>query len=212
MIPGVKAMARHLSVAAVVLLLLNARGPINKGDCSSGDIRCRDNALQHCYADEAFGYASWHAGQACLSPQVCRVNTADGSLGAPNENGCFDRNAYCTPGSGACYSTETASSVWSCVLRASDQTFRWSKTICSAQSPPTTCFDAFLGQANPGCYEAVRKCTHSMDHCEGSVTFTCSDWPVVVDNKAVFDWITRDCALDGQVRKMQASGPGCDLP
>jgi hypothetical protein len=51
-----------------------------------------------------------------------------------------------------------------------------------------------------------------MEHCEGNVTFNCSEWPVAVDNKAVFDWITRDCAADGQVCRMYGDGPGCDLP
>jgi hypothetical protein len=86
------------------------------------------------------------------------------------------------------------------------------KTICSAQSPPTTCFDLFAGEGTPGCYEVVRNCTQSMWHCEGNVAFTCSEWPVAVGNMAVFDWITRDCAVDGEVCTMDIYGPGCRLP
>jgi hypothetical protein len=45
---GVMAKARNVPAAAAALLLLNACGPVNQGDCSGGDVRRQDNALRHC--------------------------------------------------------------------------------------------------------------------------------------------------------------------
>jgi hypothetical protein len=106
-----------------------------------------------------------------------------------------------------------ASTLWACVLRPSDRTLRWARTICGGQAPPTTCVDYFvgLGSANAGCYDVVWNCTVSdPPRCEGNVLLTCGTYPALIDGKAVFDWDRFDCSQNGQVCRTPPSyGPGC---
>ena len=207
-------MGRHVAVAMAALLAWGGCG-FHQGDCSGGAFRCIDNNLEVCVADGMFGPTHWNASQSCVSPQVCRVNPAgpDASLGAPNDPGCFDPDAYCTAGSARCYGSGSDSTLWACVLRASDRTFRWTRTACGGQVPPTTCVDYFvgLGSANAGCYDVVWNCTVSdPPRCEGNVLLVCSNYPALIDGKAVFEWDRFDCSQNGQVcRTPPGYGPGC---
>ena len=167
-----------------------------------GYYRCHDNSLEWCTSDQWFGDTYWHVVATCESPQVCRVDTAPGVDLGQVEMGCFDSNAYCPAGQAVCVDTGSGlnasdSSLWSCVLQESDQTLRWSRTVCSAQTPVAWCaYDPSGGSPVPACYEAVQNCPYfpARDlHCEGSVQYWCAG-PSVIDGKAVFDWYTVDCA------------------
>ena len=207
-------MERYFAVALPAAFVLSGcLSPVASGGCDSGVHRCIGNTLQVC---ESTGAAepSWQTIEACHSPQVCRVNAAgpDTQLGAPSENGCFDPDAYCHGGAVSCSQLFGGDpDLWSCVLRASDQTFRWTRTICSAQVPKAMCFE------DPGtpaaCFEIVAICTGSNSHCEGNVLFTCPTVPIIIDGKAVFDWDTLDCAPGGQVcRVVTQGGASCVAP
>ena len=146
------------------------------------------------------------------------MDTAPGVDLGPGEMGCFDPNAYCPAGQGQCVETGSGlnasdSSLWACVLQESDQTLRWTRTICSAETPLAWCaFDPSGGSTVPACYEAVQNCpyfpVHDM-HCEGSVQFWCTG-PAVVDGKAVFDWYTVDCAPNACA--LRGGVPDCVTP
>jgi len=175
------------------------------GDCTAGSYRCANNKLQGCSNSEMFGPTSWQDRQVCEPPQVCRFEIA--ALGVETM-GCYDQNAYCGPGLELCTSAGTESWLWSCVLRASDQTYRWSSIKCSAQNPPTTCIPYFREYWKFGCYEVVRNCKIGETRCEGSVAFVCDPYPVEIDNKAVFNWVTQDCAQIGKVCRWMTYYPG----
>jgi len=210
-------MTRLVAVLVAALLVMSGCNLFPKGDCDGGAVRCSNNTLQSCGAVEMFGPASWHDIQACISPQVCKMNAAGpaASPGTPIENGCFDPNEYCHEGALFCASTATSSSLWSCILRASDQTFRWSQTTCSDQVPRAICVDPFGTYPPPpvACYEVVSNCPASDIHCEGNVLLTCASYPSVIDNKAVFDWQRLDCTLGGQVCRVTPQvGASCVPP
>jgi hypothetical protein len=196
-------MRRQLVVAAAVVVM-SACHLFPESSCPAGTEQCSNNVLQSCYADQMLGGAYWHNLQSCPPSQVCRL--ADASLDV-REHGCYDPNAYCHAGSGEC----SGSLLWSCQLQPSDQTLRWAKTDCSAQVPVAACVQQYVGTTTTAaCYEIVQNCPAADSHCEGNVLFTCSALPNVIDSKAVFDWITLDCALNAQVCRVNAtSGPGC---
>ena len=177
-------MTRLLAVALAVLLVMSACSPFPKGDCSSGQVRCSGNTLQDCRSTEFLGPGSWHDLQTCTSPQVCRVDTAGPMVDLGDiENGCFDPNAYCpSEGATACSGTAPDSSLWSCLLRSSDQTLRWSMTSCSSLVPRATCV---WGQSNTAaCYEVVENCRVSDNHCNGNLLLTCSGPSIVMADLA----------------------------
>lgn len=200
-------MRRQVIVTAVVLALSACHIGLPDSNCPGGTQQCSNNVLQSCYADEFLAGAYWHTVQSCPPSQVCRL--ADASLDV-RESGCYEPTAYCHAGSGECSDTL----LWSCQLRPSDQTLRWSKTVCSAQVPAAVCVQQYVGiTTTAACYEVVQKCPASDSHCEGNVLFSCSTVPTVIDNQAIFDWDTVNCALSGQVCRVSAtSGPGCVAP
>jgi hypothetical protein len=210
--------SRLVAVPMSALLAMSACGlGSGSSDCPGGAKRCSENALQSCYADEMFGKVYWHTVQTCPPSMVCRLDaTGPGAEpGTPLETGCFAPNAYCQEGSTRCGSIGNLMDpvLWSCALQSSDQTIRWSKTDCSAQIPSAVCLASGGTTSVPACYEVVRKCPASDTHCEGNVLFTCSGFPTLTDNQAVFDWITMDCALTGQVcRVVPQAGPTCSSP
>lgn len=205
-------MARLFAVPVVALLSMSACEIFPKGECASGAVRCNGNTLQDCHATEFLGPTSWNDKQACISPQVCRTDTAGPAVDLGEiENGCFDPNAYC-PGEGAttCSGAALDSSLWSCVLHSADQTLRWAMTNCSGLVPQATCL---WGPSNAAaCYEIVQNCRVADNHCDGSILWTCSG-PNLVNDKAVFDWETVDCAQGGQVCRVHPTfGVGCYPP
>jgi hypothetical protein len=208
---------RHIAAVPVAALLASSACSLfPQGECSGGE-RCNGNVLQDCHSTEFMGPGKWFDVQTCISPQVCRANAlGPGALpDAPSATGCFDRNAYCDEGSAWCSSGATAADswLWSCQLRGSDGTVQWSKANCGARTPPTICFDGFLGTAATGCYEVVRYCQPGDARCDGNVLVACSGLPTVVDGRAVFDWTSADCSQNGMVCKtISGYGPGCAAP
>jgi hypothetical protein len=212
-------MGRQVIVSAIVLTL-SACHVLPESKCQGGAFQCVDNVLQGCYADEFLGGAYWHTVQSCPPSQACRVDTAGPTvdLGA-SERGCFAPNAYCpNEGFTQCMSQAwTDSSLWSCTLRASDQTLRWSTTSCSGQVPRAICAITPDGAPEPtsACFQVVENCPAfpALDsHCEGNVVYGCTG-PTVIGDKALFDWVTTDCALNGQVCRVNPTyGPGCVNP
>jgi hypothetical protein len=210
-------MRRQVVITAIVLTLSGCHMGLPESQCEGGTQQCSNSILQSCYADEPFGGAYWHSDQWCAPSQVCRLNaTPPGAeSGTPTATGCFSPNAYCQEGSLECSSTATESLLWSCSLQSSDQTVRWVRTICSAQIPLAICaaqYSEATGTWTNGCYEVVANCQGSESHCEGNVLFACSTVPNVIDNKAVFDWNTRDCSQDKLVCKVGTSGADCVPP
>jgi len=205
---------RLVAVPVLALLVISACSP--KDECSGSD-RCSGNVIQTCGpSSPTWGSPNtWHTIGYCTSPQVCRMNAIgpNPEPNAPSQSGCFDQNAYCNQlyeGMVLCEETVAGPTLWSCVLRTSDQTVQWSKTICS---PPTTCIAILTGAAG-GCYEVVRNCPASDTHCEGNVLFTCSYIPTLIDNRAVYDWATYDCTPGGLVCRIppNSASPGCIPP
>jgi len=201
-------------VAVPVLALLVISACSSRDECSGAD-RCSGNVMQTCGPITFGGPNTWHSIGHCDSPQVCRVYAIgpNPEPNAPRQSGCFDQNAYCNQlyeGMVLCEETVAGPTLWSCVLRTSDQTVQWSRTICS---PPTTCI-AILTGATGGCYEVVRNCPTSDTHCEGNVLFTCSYTPTLIDNRAVYDWATFDCTPGGLVCRIppHSASPGCIPP
>jgi hypothetical protein len=207
-------MARYLAVMMSVAITLAAcYSPFATGGCASGGYQCAGNTVQYC-GSTGSAEPSWQSVETCVSPQVCRVNAAgpDATLGAPIENGCFDPNAYCHGGAVSCTWLFGADpDLWSCLLRASDQTFRWTRTFCGAQVPKAMCFE---DPATPAaCFEVVEICTANRSECEGNVVLSCSTVPIIIDNKAVFDWDRTDCTLGGRVcRVVSPGGASCVNP
>ena len=213
-------MARHTAIVVAALLGLSAcSDPADNNDCSTPGVqRCNNNALQICMSNYLGGSPYWSSGPPCPSPQVCRVNTApDGDIAG--ETGCFDPNAFCpAEGFTSCTTTWSAASpLWSCALRASDQTLQWSKTNCGEQVPKGICMGGYLpGDPPAACLEVVENCPAFPVpdiHCEGTVLFHCFG-PTLTDKKAVFDWMTQDCALTGQVCRLEplSAVPSCAAP
>jgi hypothetical protein len=200
-------------VAVPVLALLVISAGCSKDECSGGD-RCSGNTMQTCGPSGPYGTGpnTWTSIGHCDSPQVCRMNAIgpNPEPNAPSQSGCFNPNAYCLEGSVLCEETAAGPTLWSCVLRTSDQTVQWSRTICS---PPTNCIAILTGAAG-GCYEVVRSCPAFDTHCEGNVLLTCSHYPTLIDNKAVYDWTTYDCTPVGLVCRTPPnfSSPGCIPP
>lgn len=202
-------MTRLIALVVPALLAMTACDPTPDSECPGGTDRCSGRELQSCYADEAFGKTYWHTRQTCPPSQVCRL--ADTSLDVL-ANGCYAPNAYCQEGSIQCGSIDNLMDpvLWTCALQSSDQTIRWSKTDCSAQVPTAICLKVSTPAA---CYEVVQQCPASDIHCEGNVLFTCSAFPTIIDNRAVYDWLTVDCALGSQVcRVVPQVGPTCTPP
>jgi hypothetical protein len=146
---------RLVAVPVLALLVISACG--SKDECSGGD-RCSGNTMQTCGPSGPLevGPNTWTSIGHCDSPQVCRVNAIgpNPEPNAPSQSGCFNPNTYCLDGIVQCEETVAGPTLWSCVLRTSDQTVQWSRTICR---PPTTCI-AILTGAVGGCYEVVRSC------------------------------------------------------
>lgn len=207
-------MTRFFAVPLTALFLMVACAPDwGNGDCSDGEYSCSGSTLRYCVST-ASAKPSWQDVETCVSPQVCRVNAAgpDAALGAPIENGCFDPNSYCHGGAVSCtWLFGAGSDLWSCLLRASDQTFRWTRTFCGAQVPKAMCFEDSGTPA--ACFEVVEVCTANNSQCEGNVVLTCSTVPIIIDNKAVFDWDRTDCTLGGRVcRVVSPGGASCVSP
>lgn len=213
-------MARRRAIVVAALLGWSACSDTPDNHCSApGELRCSNNALQICMKDNILGGPStWSSGTPCPSPQVCRVNTApDGYIAG--EDGCFAPNAFCpAEGFTSCTNWLSAESpLWTCTFRASDQTLQWSRTNCAEQVPPAFCWGGFLpGDPPAACAELVASCPVFPlpdVHCEGNVLFQCAG-PTLIDNRVVFEWVTTDCALNGQVcwiPPMYAS-PTCAAP
>jgi len=213
-------MARYVAVVGAALLGLCACSSDTDNHCSSpGTKRCgTNNALQICERSFLGGDSTWSSGTPCPAPQVCRVNTApDGEIAG--EDGCFAPNAFCpAEGFTACTNVLSAESpLWTCTLRASDQTLQWSRTNCAEQVPQAFCEGGFLpGDPPAACMELVANCPVFPVpdvHCEGNVLFQCAG-PFLTDNKVVFDWVTTDCALNGQVCRIPPmyAVPTCAAP
>ena len=211
-------MTRYVGIPMAVLLVLSAcSGESN--DCSTpGEQRCTKNALQTCARNFLGGSPYWSSDAACPSPQVCRVDTAGPSVNLGGENGCFDPKAFC-PYEGYATCTgwwSTQSPLWSCVLRASDQTLQWSVTNCGELATRAMCEGNTPPYLPPAaCYEVVENCPLfpiPNIHCEGNVLFSCN-WQLI-DDKVVANWVTQDCTLSGQVCRLLPlyAVPECTFP
>ncbi len=209
--------------AAILVALLGSiacsSDPPDNHCSTPGELRCSNNALQTCMKDNLLGGPpTWSSGTPCPSPLVCRVNTAPDGIIA-GEDGCFAPNAFCpAEGFTSCTNVLSAGSpLWTCTLRASDQTLQWSRTDCAAQVPQAFCAGGFLpGDPPAACMQLVANCPVFPVpdvHCEGNVLFQCAG-PTVADNKVVFDWVTTDCALNGQVCRIPPmyATPVCAVP
>jgi hypothetical protein len=112
-------------VAVPVLALLVISAGCSKDECSGGD-RCSGNTMQTCGPSGPYGTGpnTWTSIGHCDSPQVCRMNAIgpNPEPNAPSQSGCFNPNAYCLEGSVLCEETAAGPTLWSCVLRTSDQT------------------------------------------------------------------------------------------
>jgi len=198
-------MKRHLDVATAALIVLGGCNGGANNDCNltTDSYRCSHNTLQVCTKNMFGGPAHWGEQQACSSSLVCRAEVAGP---APLTVGCFPPNAYCDEGKTTCgiWSPPSTPLLWSCVLRTSDNTFRWEMTDCNSLVPRGFCY----GTVDPpsfACYELVANCPidpspSAGDYCDGNVLYVCFG-PELMNNQAVFNWSATDCTQLNEVCK-----------
>jgi hypothetical protein len=178
-------MTRYTGIAAVGLLLCGCDGSDGSHECTVGTTRCSGNAAERCVA--TFGGTMW-TGEACPSPQVCRVELLPDW--GPVSARCFEPNHYCEPlGARMCLFLDNHQMLYECVERPSDRTWQWSLTYCETLVPAQICTVSDAGVY--GCYTLTKNCEPLFaTRCEGNDLLTCTPH---TSTTSVWQWDSTSC-------------------